>query len=143
MSRLRRAMTSLSMRAMRTLPVPRQAKLMPRRLAGDTSAGVLTTSAAEGIRASVLHHLHEPTPGSHARSAMNHTDLENQAERAARDERFGARRARRPGESRRRFEMERLREVGKNLGGQIDEQVRKRPYVAVGAALGAGFVAGS
>jgi ElaB/YqjD/DUF883 family membrane-anchored ribosome-binding protein len=74
---------------------------------------------------------------------MNHTDLENQAERAARDERFGARRARRPGESRRRFEMERLREVGKNLGGQIDEQVRKRPYVAVGAALGAGFVAGS
>ena len=42
-----------------------------------------------------------------------------------------------------RTEIARLREVGRNLGGQIDEQVRKRPYVGLGAAAGVGFVAGS
>jgi ElaB/YqjD/DUF883 family membrane-anchored ribosome-binding protein len=42
-----------------------------------------------------------------------------------------------------RIEMDRLREVGRNLGEQLDEQVRKRPYVVLGAAAGAGFVAGS
>ena len=41
------------------------------------------------------------------------------------------------------LELERLREVGRNLAGQIDEQIRKRPYVVVGAAAGFGFVAGS
>jgi hypothetical protein len=41
------------------------------------------------------------------------------------------------------IEMDRLREVGRNLGGQIDEQVRKRPYAVLGAAVGFGFVAGS
>jgi len=41
------------------------------------------------------------------------------------------------------IEMDRLREVGRNLGGQIDEQVRKRPYAVLGAAAGFGFVAGS
>ena len=41
------------------------------------------------------------------------------------------------------IEMDRLREVGRNLGGQIDEQVHKRPYVVLGAAAGFGFVAGS
>jgi ElaB/YqjD/DUF883 family membrane-anchored ribosome-binding protein len=45
--------------------------------------------------------------------------------------------------ARRPLEMDRLREVGRNLGGQIDEQVRKRPYVVLGAAAGFGFVAGS
>lgn len=77
---------------------------------------------------------------------MDHTDLENQAERAARDERFGERGERRApmaGETRRRFEMDCLREAGKNLSEQIDEQVRKRPYVMMGAAVGVGFVAGS
>ena len=43
----------------------------------------------------------------------------------------------------RTIEMDRLREVGRNLGGQLDEQVRKRPYAVVGAAAGLGFVAGS
>ena len=42
-----------------------------------------------------------------------------------------------------RIEVDRLREVGRNLGEQLDEQVRKRPYVVLGAAAGAGFVAGS
>lgn len=74
---------------------------------------------------------------------MDHTDLENQAERAAGDERLGERRARRAGGTRRRLEMDRLREVGKNLSEQIDQQVRKRPYVVAGAAVGVGFVAGS
>jgi|HubBroStandDraft_6_1064221.scaffolds.fasta_scaffold331761_2 hypothetical protein len=41
------------------------------------------------------------------------------------------------------IEMDRLREVGRNLSGQFDEQVRKRPYAVVGAAAGIGFVAGS
>ena len=41
------------------------------------------------------------------------------------------------------LEMDRLREAGRNLGSQIDEQVRKRPYVVLGAAAGIGFVAGS
>jgi hypothetical protein len=45
--------------------------------------------------------------------------------------------------ARRPLEMDRLREVGRNLGGQIDEQVRKRPYMVLGAAAGFGFVAGS
>jgi ElaB/YqjD/DUF883 family membrane-anchored ribosome-binding protein len=42
-----------------------------------------------------------------------------------------------------RIDVERLREVGKNLGGQIDDQVQKRPYVVIGAAAGVGFIAGS
>jgi ElaB/YqjD/DUF883 family membrane-anchored ribosome-binding protein len=41
------------------------------------------------------------------------------------------------------LEVDRLREVGRNLAGQLDEQVRKRPYVVLGAAAGFGFVAGS
>ncbi len=43
----------------------------------------------------------------------------------------------------RAIEMDRLRDVGRNLSEQIDEQVHKRPYVALGAAAGIGFVAGS
>lgn len=42
-----------------------------------------------------------------------------------------------------RAEVDRLREVGRNLGDQFDEQVHKRPYVVIGAAAGIGFVAGS
>ena len=41
------------------------------------------------------------------------------------------------------LDVARLREVGKNLGAQIEEQVHKRPYVVIGAAAGIGFVAGS
>ena len=41
------------------------------------------------------------------------------------------------------LDVSRLREVGKNLGEQIEEQVQKRPYVVIGAAAGIGFVAGS
>lgn len=40
-------------------------------------------------------------------------------------------------------EMAHLREVGRNLGTQLQEQIRKRPYVVLGAAAGAGFVLGS
>ncbi len=74
---------------------------------------------------------------------MNRSDLENQAERAARAERFGEHRAAEARRARRTIEMERLKQVGMNLGGQVDEQVRKRPYVVVGAAAGVGFIAGS
>jgi len=41
------------------------------------------------------------------------------------------------------LDVARLREVGRNLGEQIEEQVQKRPYVVIGAAAGIGFVAGS
>jgi len=41
------------------------------------------------------------------------------------------------------IDVSRLREVGKNLGEQIEEQAHKRPYVVIGAAAGIGFVAGS
>jgi ElaB/YqjD/DUF883 family membrane-anchored ribosome-binding protein len=71
---------------------------------------------------------------------MEHTDLENQA--AGVDQRRAARRMGRAAEDA-RLEMERLREVGQNLGAQIDEQVHKRPYVVAGVAAGLGFVAGS
>jgi ElaB/YqjD/DUF883 family membrane-anchored ribosome-binding protein len=40
-------------------------------------------------------------------------------------------------------EIARLRAVGRNLATQLAEQVEKRPYVAIGAAAGAGFVVGS
>jgi ElaB/YqjD/DUF883 family membrane-anchored ribosome-binding protein len=54
------------------------------------------------------------------------------------------RRARQEGiGERRRLELGKWREVGRNLTAQIDEQVHKRPYVAIGAATGLGFVAGS
>jgi hypothetical protein len=43
----------------------------------------------------------------------------------------------------RSIEVERVKEVCRNLGGQLDEQVRRRPYVVLGAAVGVGFVAGS
>jgi hypothetical protein len=42
-----------------------------------------------------------------------------------------------------KLEMDRLRAAGKNLGTQLEEQVRKRPLVVIGAAAGVGFVAGS
>jgi ElaB/YqjD/DUF883 family membrane-anchored ribosome-binding protein len=42
-----------------------------------------------------------------------------------------------------RIELARLREAGKNVGAQIEEQVQKRPHVVIGAAAGLGFVAGS
>ena len=46
-------------------------------------------------------------------------------------------------EQRRRVQFERLRDAGRNLGVQLEEQVHKRPYVVLGAAAGAGLVAGS
>ncbi len=74
---------------------------------------------------------------------MNRSDQEHHAHRAVTDEGMGERRAREARATHRRIEWNHLREVGKNLGGQIDAQVRRRPYVAVGAAAGIGFVAGS
>jgi ElaB/YqjD/DUF883 family membrane-anchored ribosome-binding protein len=49
----------------------------------------------------------------------------------------------RDAEQRRRVRVARLREAGRNLGAQIDEQVHKRPYMVVGAATGIGLLAGS
>jgi hypothetical protein len=37
----------------------------------------------------------------------------------------------------------RLRDVGRNLGEQIEVQLRERPYVVMGAVAGLGFAAGS
>ncbi len=49
----------------------------------------------------------------------------------------------RDAEQRRRVRVARLREAGRNLGAQIDEQIHKRPYAVVGAAAGIGLLAGS
>jgi hypothetical protein len=67
---------------------------------------------------------------------------QERAEQGARRTEAGAR-ADAASSPRKSIEVDRLREVGRNLGGQLDEQVRKRPYVVLGAAVGAGFVAGS
>jgi ElaB/YqjD/DUF883 family membrane-anchored ribosome-binding protein len=83
---------------------------------------------------------------------MNNTNIEDpqQAGRAQeRPQASGARRAEHgprtdsAASHKARIDIERLREVGKNLGGQVDDQVQKRPYVVIGAAAGAGFIAGS
>ncbi len=80
---------------------------------------------------------------------MNNTNIEDrtQEERMRAQERLQerGRGPRHPEhrEGRPRIEVDRLREVGRNLGDQLDEQVRKRPYVVLGAAAGVGFVAGS
>ena len=77
---------------------------------------------------------------------MNRTDIDEHAQHGTgQDERKRTRHA--GGEAgapdKGRIEMTRLREAGKNLGVQLEEQVRKRPYVVIGAAAGVGFVAGS
>ncbi len=80
---------------------------------------------------------------------MNRTNIDDSQLPHKAQEHAGPRRAERGPAAeqeraqRRKSEMGRLREVGRNLGGQIDEQVHKRPYVVLGAAIGIGFVAGS
>jgi ElaB/YqjD/DUF883 family membrane-anchored ribosome-binding protein len=83
---------------------------------------------------------------------MNNTNIEDPQPPTRAQERAQASSAKRAETSRRgetaashkpRIDVERLREVGKNLGGQVDDQVHKRPYVVIGAAAGAGFIAGS
>jgi hypothetical protein len=73
---------------------------------------------------------------------MNPTDQSEQGQ-AARNETRRGRRSEGRGFDLRGADVERWREVGRNLGTQIEEQVHKRPYVVVGAAAGIGFVAGS
>jgi ElaB/YqjD/DUF883 family membrane-anchored ribosome-binding protein len=80
---------------------------------------------------------------------MNRTSIDEQetnaSQNASQEERKGKRRRvdeREQGESPPR-DLARLREVGRNLAIQVEEQARKRPYVALGAAAGVGFVAGS
>ncbi|MDP9150344.1 MAG: hypothetical protein M3O36_10440 [Myxococcota bacterium] len=86
---------------------------------------------------------------------MNRTNDEQQQQEnhSQREERKVARRAERERsaqgvhaedrEPRGTTEIAKLKEVGRNLGSQLEEQTRKRPYVVVGAAAGLGFVAGS
>jgi hypothetical protein len=44
---------------------------------------------------------------------------------------------------RRGLDVARMREAGRNLAAQIEQQAVKRPFVVIGAAAGVGFVAGS
>jgi ElaB/YqjD/DUF883 family membrane-anchored ribosome-binding protein len=78
---------------------------------------------------------------------MDRTNIEDPTQPARgaekRSAEYSARRAARDEAQRKPLEMARLREVGRNLSGQLDDQVRKRPYAVVGAAAGVGFVAGS
>ena len=39
--------------------------------------------------------------------------------------------------------LDKIRDVGKNLGEQLETQLKERPYVVLGAVAGVGFVAGS
>ena len=39
--------------------------------------------------------------------------------------------------------LDKIRDVGKNLGEQLETQMKERPYVVLGAVAGVGFVAGS
>jgi len=79
---------------------------------------------------------------------MNRTDIEDQGQRTQQDEKRRSKKGDRTAQGHAAsdeggMEIERLREVGRNLGTQIEEQMHKRPYVVVGAAAGAGFVLGS
>lgn len=79
---------------------------------------------------------------------MNRTNLEEPhrptAEHERPEERGGTRRKRSAEDGeRRKLEIAKLREVTRNLGAQLEEQVGKRPYVVIGAAAGLGFMAGS
>jgi ElaB/YqjD/DUF883 family membrane-anchored ribosome-binding protein len=82
--------------------------------------------------------------------AMNRTDVQErsqqptgQEQRTSTSGETATRHGSQSREAGRRLEMDRLRAAGKNLGTQLEEQVRKRPYVIIGAAAGAGFIAGS
>jgi ElaB/YqjD/DUF883 family membrane-anchored ribosome-binding protein len=72
---------------------------------------------------------------------MNQTNIDDMRAGSGQDRKQRARQS--SSDAQRRFELGRWREVGQNLSTQIDEQIHKRPYVAVGAAAGVGFVAGS
>jgi hypothetical protein len=83
---------------------------------------------------------------------MNPTDVdrsESQRISSSRQEREGSsrgepgRRGREPDGGAARIDGARLREVGRRLGSEVEEQLRKRPYVVLGAAAGLGFTAGS
>jgi ElaB/YqjD/DUF883 family membrane-anchored ribosome-binding protein len=76
---------------------------------------------------------------------MNRTESHHRSQQPTeQEERTSTRGAGREARNdRAKAEMARLREAGKNLGTQLEEQVRKRPYVVIGAAAGLGFVAGS
>ena len=88
-----------------------------------------------------------PHPGEDP--SMNRTNIDDPQQSHRAHEHAATRRTERAhtaehdDEARLKTEIARLREAGRNLGEQIDEQVRKRPYVALGAAAGVGFVAGS
>jgi hypothetical protein len=83
---------------------------------------------------------------------MNRTGNDDRAQSGTGRETFGAtggermrgigKRGREESQKRKE-QMDRLREVGRNLSSQVDEQVQRRPYVVIGAVAGLGFVAGS
>jgi ElaB/YqjD/DUF883 family membrane-anchored ribosome-binding protein len=72
---------------------------------------------------------------------MNRTSSDEQSQHAREREARAARRG--AGSDEPGDEIARLRAVGRNLATQLAEQVEKRPYVAIGAAAGVGFVIGS
>jgi ElaB/YqjD/DUF883 family membrane-anchored ribosome-binding protein len=77
---------------------------------------------------------------------MNRTDINERSHQpTGPEERTSTRAAEREahGSEKARMDMARLREAGRNLGTQLEEQIHKRPYMVIGAAAGVGFVAGS
>lgn len=77
---------------------------------------------------------------------MNRTTIDEHQRHLQPDEppaRRGPRQGSGAGREGHRFDVARLREVGRNLATQVGDETRKRPYAAIGAAAGVGFVAGS
>jgi hypothetical protein len=77
---------------------------------------------------------------------MNKTSIEEQPRRSESDDRPAKRAGRVRDDGARSahgVDWVRVAEVGRKLATQVGEQTRKRPYAALGAATGLGFVAGS
>jgi ElaB/YqjD/DUF883 family membrane-anchored ribosome-binding protein len=77
---------------------------------------------------------------------MNRTDIHERSHQPmGPEERTSTRAADREerGGQKAKMDMARLREAGRNLGAQLEEQIHRRPYMVIGAAAGVGFVAGS
>jgi len=74
---------------------------------------------------------------------MDRTNFNEQTPAAPQERRGQGQRHERLQENLRKVDIGRLRDVGRNLATQLEQQAGKRPFVVIGAAAGVGFVAGS
>jgi hypothetical protein len=74
---------------------------------------------------------------------MDRTNFDEQPPHAQQERRGQGHAPERPQEEQHKIDMARLRDVGRNLATQLEQQAVKRPFVVIGAAAGVGFLAGS